>query len=221
MLMQLKGGVTDETLRVKTGADLPHMDALKSYFFESEAEKRETWAKCLIELIKLKAPADGGKRSIARLFASQDWSPTRDLTTDLAHRYIAAGMFDPAAPMSGVLADQDSAFGMHCGKTPLASAIGHENSAAVRFLCDLGASLNIGKVMLGGFEREALEYAQSLALPAVVATLTESLMRRQLDATSSSLPHSHVLGAAPTQTPLTPVHLQSEPTAASRRRIRV
>ena len=55
MLMQLKGGVTDETLRVKTGADLPHMDALKSYFFESEAEKRETWAKCLIELIKLKA----------------------------------------------------------------------------------------------------------------------------------------------------------------------
>lgn len=168
-----------------------HMHTLCK-FVSASASKGEavTLLACCKRLIELGAPVpDAPGDGVAVQLSSHQWSmrePTPDLMAELADCYIGAGLWDIEKPTSGQMVSREDLYkikGVYSkGVKPLASALIVGNVHLVRFLCERGASLELGEVFAGAAPMNAVDLATELGGCEALAIVAATAMQRHIDA---------------------------------------
>jgi hypothetical protein len=177
-----------ELLRVDSSTRSVHAFVLSWYLTAASDEEALQLRDCCLRLIELKAPmTDDYGNGAAAQFCGYPWPTDReqlDQVGGLADAYRNAGWWDLEQPLDGQVitrAERAAQEGdIYDGLKPLAAAIIGSNPGLARFLCERGASLELGVTFAG----EAPVHAIGLALEEregeIHAIVVDTAMRRRL-----------------------------------------
>lgn len=148
---------------------------------------------CCLRLIELKAPmTDAYGDGAAAQFCGYPWPTVREQVeqvADLADAYRAAGCWDLEQTLEGEVLTRTTRIALdgdnYEGLKPLAAAIFGSNPELARFLCDRGASLELGVTFAGEPPMHSIDLALAEHEREVHAILVETAMKRRLAAEPS------------------------------------
>lgn len=167
-----------------------HAYALAGLLCADTAEDADAFFACCQRLVELRAPVthccgDG----VVSQFCAYLWPPAGprlNQVRELADAYLAAGMWDVDKPLDGELlprgGDAETEDNRDNGLSPMACAILRSNPPMVQWLCDRGASLDVGPVYAGEESVHAIDLALANDQRESHAIVVAAAMARQINA---------------------------------------
>lgn len=195
-----------ELVRIGLTTRSVHAHVLSWFLTVSSDEEARLLRDCCLRLIELKAPmTDTYGNGAAAQFCDYPWPTDRDQidqVAGLADAYRDAGWWDLEQPLDGEVltraarADLDG--DNYDGLKPLAAATFGSNPELVRFLCERGASLELGVAFAGEPPVHAIDLALEEHEGEIHAVLVEVAMKRRLVASPPNAPTEPSAGLNPT-----------------------
>ena len=211
LLATLQGDVDPEELlcvdqvRVADSWRSVHAHVLSWFLCAADQAEADNLFACCKRLIELNAPlTDAYGNGAAAQFTGYPWPLDADQVAqvrELADAYVDAGVWDLDKPMDGDVltrAERRELDGANYeGLKPLASAIFESNPPLAKYLCDRGASLDLGIVFAGEPACAAIDLALEEGEGEIHAILAEAAMNRFLESGVNLFDPEPIEAAAP------------------------
>lgn len=197
LLQSLQGQVDPkELVQVDSTTRSVHAHVLSWFLTAAGDEEAQRLRDCCLRLIELNAPmTDKYGNGAGAQFCGYPWPTDReqaDQVAGLADVYRSTGWWDLEQPLDGEVltraARSDLDGDNYDGLKPLAAAIFGSNPELVRFLCERGASLELGVTFAGEPPVHAIDLALEEHEGEIHATLAETAMKRRLAGSPAGAP---------------------------------